>query len=492
MRGTRLATIGACVALAGCGGGGGSDADSPLDEALGHLPDDAPLAIVISTDLDGDQYDATNELIRKFPFGGQAVDQIRGQIESAGVDFDDDVRPLLGNEVVVGVADARDLAGDDPPFIAAVQTEDGGKLEDLAKKDSKEIGEASGAKLYQSDDTVLAVKDDVAVFGDNREIVENALEQREADDRLREEDVEDALDDLPEDRLGAVYVNIETLLEADPRTAVARRISWIGGLRTGGATLSVADSGVGIDLAVNTEGVDEDDLPFAPGAPSPGVIGEDGEIAVGVRDLGQVVRFAEAAGQAANPQGFQQYSTGKTALERQLDLDLDTDLIGQFEGDASVAFDIGGDFAVRAELRDPAAFERTLEKLAPAIGGFAQGAGLGSVGVARPRGGEDFYAIAQAGGGSVVFGVVDRVLVASNDPKRAASLAAEQPRTVQGASGSVVASANAEQVANRFLQNLGGAEALGASLFTGALGDATAWVETGPDGLRARVSLEIE
>ncbi|HWH45278.1 MAG TPA: DUF3352 domain-containing protein [Thermoleophilaceae bacterium] len=485
------ATIATALALAGCGGGSGG-ADSPVDEALGHLPDDAALAIVLTTDLEGDQYEAAGDIVKRFPFGDQALDQLRGQLDSQGIDFDEDVRPLLGNEFVLGVADARDLAGDDPPFVGAVQTSDAGKLEELAQKDSKEIGEAEGAKLYQSDDTVLAVKDDVAVFGDTREVVEEALEQRGKDDRLREEDVEEALDGLPEERLGAVYVNVEELLGADPRSALARRIPWVGALRTAGATLAVEDKSVAFDIAVNTEDVEAEDLPFAAGPESPGVSAAEGEIGVGVRDPGQIVRFAEAAGQAVNPTGFAQYAQGKQLLEKQLDIDIDRDLVGQLAGDTSVAFDIGGDFGLRAELSDPAAFEGVLEKLAPAIPGFAEGAGLGSVGVSRPRGGEDFYAIAQAGGGSVVFGVVDRVLVASNDPQRAATLAGEQPGPVPGTRGSVVAGADAEQVANRFLSGLGGAEALGASLFTGALGQATGSIVTSGDGLRARFALAFE
>lgn len=486
----RLAGLAACAALAAGCGGSGSDADSPLDEALGHLPADAPLAIIVSTDLEGDQFQAAGKLVARFPFGKQAIDQVRGSITSEGVDFDDDVRPLLGNEVVLGAGDARALS--ESGFIAVVQVEDAGKLEALAKKDSREVGEASGAKLYENEDTIVAVDGDVAVFSDSREPVEEALKQRESGDRLRADDVEDALGGLPEDRLGAVYVNVEALLEADPRAALARRIPWVGALRTAGATLSVKDKQVALDLAVNTERVNAADLPFAAGPDSPGVSAGEGEIAVGVRDPGQIARFAEAAAQVVNPTGFAEYSQGKELLERSLKLDVDRDLIGQLSGDTSVAFEIGGGFGARAELSDPAAFERVLEKLAPAIPGFAEGAGLGSVGVARPRGGEDFYAVARAGGGSVVFGVVDRVLVASNDPERAAALAGEQPSLVSGTRGSVVAGANAEQVANGLLARLGGAQALGASLFTGALGQASGWILTGEEGLRARFSLEIE
>ncbi len=40
----------------------------------------------------------------KFPFGGQVKSQIKQSLTQQGVDFDKDVKPLLGNELVVGVA----------------------------------------------------------------------------------------------------------------------------------------------------------------------------------------------------------------------------------------------------------------------------------------------------------------------------------------------------------------------------------------------------
>ena len=60
----------------------------------------------IDTDLDGDQYQALQGLLEKFPFGGQIQDSLQQQLEQgANVDFNDDVRPVLGNPFVVGVTD---------------------------------------------------------------------------------------------------------------------------------------------------------------------------------------------------------------------------------------------------------------------------------------------------------------------------------------------------------------------------------------------------
>src|SRR5262245_22931776 len=85
------------IALAGCGGG--SDSGSALDNALGYLPKDAPFAVAIATDVDGDQYRALGKLIGRFPFGRQALQSLQDQIEAgdSNLDYEDDVKPLLGN-----------------------------------------------------------------------------------------------------------------------------------------------------------------------------------------------------------------------------------------------------------------------------------------------------------------------------------------------------------------------------------------------------------
>ena len=94
---------------------------SALDSALSYLPKDAPFAVAIDTDLDGDQYKALQASLEKFPFGGQIKDSLRQQLEQgSNVDFDDDVKPVLGNPFVVGGTDAPLFTGAPAttPFVA--------------------------------------------------------------------------------------------------------------------------------------------------------------------------------------------------------------------------------------------------------------------------------------------------------------------------------------------------------------------------------------
>lgn len=486
-----LATAAVSAAFVGCGGG--DDADSPLDDALGYLPADAPLVLMLSTDLEGDQFEAAGEMVDQVPFGDQLLEGLKDEVEGDGVDFEDDIRPLLGNDVVLGVPGPRELLADDIGFVAALQTKDGDKLEDLISEEAEEIGDEGDATLYRSDDDdVIAVDGDVVIVATDEDGLRDAIERREGDDRLREDDVEGSFDDLPEDAAARVYGNVEALLEADESTAAARRVDWIGALTTFGATGSIEEDRIAIDFRVNTEGdLAEEDLPIAAGDEAPPVIGRGAEIGGGLRNPAQVIRFAETVGQAISPEGFAEYQQAKQQIAQGLNVDLDEDVIGQFTGDLSVAVDLSGNFAVRAELENPREFERTLERLVRVIPSFAEGAGLGDVGVSRPRGDEDFYAVAGADGEGIVYGVVDDVFVLANDAERAGDLASEQPQEVEGAEGAFVVRADAEQVASALLSDLGGFFQLGAD-FTAPLGDLVGSLRADEDGLRGQLQLEID
>jgi hypothetical protein len=487
------------IALAGCGGGGGSG--SALDEALGYLPKDTPFAVAIDTDVEGGQYDALNKLIRKFPFGQQALQSLQQEIESgdSNLSYEDDVKPLLGNPFVVGSPDpAGFVQSGGENFIGAIQAKDGGKLEDVLKKSgAKEVGEKSGAKIYENGGSTFAIKDDVLVVADTRKTLEAAIDTHEGDDHFDEDTFNKSLEGLPESALIRLYVDVQGLLQADPSTKDAQKVKWVSALRTLGLTGVAESDSLDFQFDLKTEGdLSDDDLPIAAGDESPQIVEQPGQISFGIRDPGQIVRFAEAAGQAIDPQGFGQYAAGKTQIEKQLGVDVDKDLVDQLSGDVSVNLAVDGTYGVRAEVKDPAAFKRTLAKVAPILPSVAQGAGAGVTGLSKPKAGNPFYALAQPDGSSIVFGVVDDVFVLSNKPVAAAALAKATPSDVSGAEGSVVLSADAEQVAKRALAQLGPqlgfGGALGGTLFTGPLGDLTGSMSASPDGLKGKVSLGID
>ena len=483
------------LALPGCGG----DSGSALDTALSYIPRDAAFAAALDTDLDGDQYGALNDLLNEFAFSGEVREQLRERLgQASGGRFDEDVRPLLGNPAVIGITQAP---GEEMEAVLAMQTADEDKLNELVEqRNARELGEAAGATLYQDENNFFAVEGDVIVFAFDRAGLTAAVERADGDDHLDEEAFESALDGLPENAVARVYADVEALLRNDPGSADARKVKWIAALRTLGAAVVAKGESLEVEFRLRTEGdLSDADLPIAPGDESPGVIKREGEVGFGVRDLAHIVRFAENAAQAIDPAGFGDYAQAKRTIDEQLDVSLDDDLVGQLGGEVAASVSTVGGFGVRAQLEDPQAFERTLESVSDVLPSFAQGAGFGTdIELTKPRAGSDFYELSDGDGGSVIFGVADEVLVVASDRRHAQELATTEPSAVDGASGSVVTSTDAEQLANQFIAvfgeqfgipDIGG---LGASLLTGPLGDLNGSVSASPDELRGKFTLAIE
>ena len=491
----------ALLALAGCGGG--DDSGSPLDSALSVLPKGTPFAVAIDTNVDGDQYKALDKLIDRFPFSGQIKGSLQRQLEqsSGGLSFNDDIKPVLGNPIVVGASKPDAVTGDSNAIVAAIQAKDKDKLDDLVKSQKPaKTGEASGATLYKDGDTVFAVKDDLVVFANDEADLKAALARADGDSHFDEDAFNEGLDGLPDGALARIYTDVEALLKSDPSTADARRVKWIAALRDVGATVTAKENGVDIDFRAKTDGnLSDEDLPIAPGDEAPPVIKRPGEIGLGIRDLAHIVHFGENAGQSIDPSGFGQYEQAKKTIDRQLGVSLDKDLIAQLDGNVSATVALDGGFGVRADLKDPQAFERTLAKVADVLPSFAEGAGFGTVGLSKPKAGQKFYALARPDGSAVVFGVVGQTLVVANDSKRAAALAAGQaPADVPGARGSVTLSADAEQLVNRLLSQygpalgLGDLGSLGVGMFARPLGDLNGWMSASPDQLTGKLTLGVE
>ena len=490
------------AALAGCGGGD-EGSGSSLDNALGYLPEDAPLVISFDTDPEGSQVKAIQAIVERFPFADQVTQSLEESLSQEDVDFEKDVKPLLGNEFVVGAPDVSALVGggdeSDDQFVAAIEANDAGKLEDLIKRDdTKETGEQDGAKLYEdSDGDTFAIEDGVLVVAGSRELLDAALKQRDGDGKLTADVFDEATADLPDDALVRLSTDVGALLAADPETKPALEVEWVGALRTLGATLAFEEDRAALDfrLATDPEGLTDEDLPIAAGPESPAVIDSPNEIGLGVRGPEQILAFAENAGQAVDPSGFGDYSAGKQAIESRLDLSIDDDIFGQLEDDVSVSIGLDGKFGVRAGVKDPQAFTATLDKLGKALPDIAENAVGEPIGYAPPKKGEDFYALATADGDTVVYGVVDGVFVLANDSTRASQLAEDETKDVEGAEGSIAMSADAQQLVSRGVSEFGGGGiggALGGSLFAEPLGEFTGSVGAETDGLTGRLELTFD
>ncbi|HZC12921.1 MAG TPA: DUF3352 domain-containing protein, partial [Thermoleophilaceae bacterium] len=219
------------AALVACGGEEGSA--TGLDAGLAYLPEEAPFAIAIDTDLDGEQYDAIDSILAKFPLEVTSVKELlREQLagDGSGVDFERDLEPILGNRFVMGAIDGSFIhSSTTSDFVAAIEASDMGALEDLIQKTgAKETGEVAGATKYEDDGSVFAVEDDVVVFAGSDELLDQALERADGDDHLDSDTFDEALEGLPESAAARLYADLEALIAADPGTQNARMVEWVG------------------------------------------------------------------------------------------------------------------------------------------------------------------------------------------------------------------------------------------------------------------------
>jgi hypothetical protein len=513
----RLAPLFAATAIAASGCGGDSDSGAgPLDNALGYLPEDAPLVITIDTDVEGSQFKNVQKIADKFPFADQLSGQLKQRLESGDVSYENDVKPLLGNEFVVGATDVNSIVNrgssggldggedsDDDEFVGAVQVKDSGKLEDLIKNEGEEKGEESGAKIYEDDDgDAFAIEDDVLVVADSRNRLEQALEQRDADDRLTEEEFDKTVDGLPKEALVKVGGDLQRLIATDPDTKQAQEVKWVAALRTFGAALSFTGDSAEVSFKLGTDGGDlsDEDIPLATGAESPGVLDLPNEIGIGLRDPAQLFTFGESAAQAVDPEQYADYQQTKAAAERRLGIDIDDDLIGQLEGDASISVSTRGDVGVRIELADEAKFSDTLDKLEKELPAFISSTGGSRTRLTRAG---DVTVIRSADGDTLAYKVEDGALVLSNRPSRVEQVAGEQPVDVPGAKGALVMSADAEELVLQALRSQGGSlgggglggglgQALGGRIIAGSLDQLTGSAEASKDGITGKFSLSFD
>ena len=490
------------LVAAGCGGG--SEAGSPLENALGYAPKDTPFVVAINTDIEGSQGKSLQAIGERFPFTGQIKSQLQSLLSDEDLDYEKDLKPFLGNEFVVSATDVQSFTdeGDTDDFVGAIEAKDKKALDNLVEKSKmKEIGEKSGAKLYESEDgSVSAIDEKTLVVAGDRKLLEAALARRDGEDSLSAEDFEEGVEQLPEENLVRGYFDIAGLIAAEPGGADARKVKYVAAMDTFGFSASAKDDSLTVDFRLSTdkEELSEGDLPLAPGPESPEVLeGEDGKIGVGLREPEQVLSFSESTAEAIDPAGFGDYNSGKETLEKQLDVDVEEDILAQMD-ELATRFSIDGNFGLHAPVKDPAAFKRTLDRLGKALPDILESSTGGTVGYQAATKKNDFYALSLPNGRSIVYGVFDGAFVISNDTTEAGALSVSaKTATVEGAKGAVAAKTDAQELANAAARQYGGQLGIpgggaGASLFTGPLGDLTGAVAAEPEATTGKITLDFD
>jgi Protein of unknown function (DUF3352) len=479
--------VATALVATGCGSKSSSTGGS-LDTALGYVPKNAPLVIAIDTNSNGGQWKQVDQLLGRFPFGGQVKQQLKNAFNArANVDYDKDVKPLLGNDMVLAITAVAQQPNVQTPYVFAWKLKDESAARKLIQATTQKSGTLDGLDVYGAPPTNFAViKDSTLVIADTMPSLKAALD-RPKGDHMSASDFQGALNGLNSDSLLRMTGNFQQLLTGK-QALVARKIKWLSALSTFGLTLRAEPDGIAYDFKAKTDssGLTSKDLPLASGTASPPVVKRAGEVAFGVRGPAQIVSFAQQAAQITNPKGYGKYLRDKVKLSKQLGVDVDRDLIGQLTGNATVSISVDGGVAVKADVRDPATAAATLTKVAPRLPKLARGRGktetLSSSG--------PLYTLTQPNGKKVVFGVIGKSFVVASDAARAVQIAGQSPSPVAGAKGSLVFFSDARALANAVAAKRG--QGVAAQVITSALGDFSGYVDSETNGITGHLELQIK
>ena len=214
---TLLVLSASVLAAAGCGNEEGAGGASELVPARAAFYGEATL------NPEGEQQEAVNAILARFPGGGQAGDRLKELIDralresDAPVSFQKDIEPWLGDEAAFF---ASGMAGDGNFRSAAalVATDD----EDAALEAVEKTGEGEITRRtykdveYMTDesDEASAVFDGFVVLGSEAG-VKAVIDTKEGGEKLSDDErYTNAIEDAAEDRLGLFYLNSPELIRS--------------------------------------------------------------------------------------------------------------------------------------------------------------------------------------------------------------------------------------------------------------------------------------
>lgn len=387
------ALAGVAIAVAGCGGDSESGAEA--GEIASYVPAGSPVYLEASTDFDGPQWTQVDTLAKLFPAYPEMKRSLQEDLQGEDVDFETEVKPLLGERAAVAALappDAAEVQGsltsgrpdaaagaaadvaEDQEFIGLVELADG--KEDALKSLLQEQGmtrggERAGAEWYRDpeDETVTAVADGVMVVSDTEEDLFAALDAHEdgGDRTLAGTDrFTDALGKLPADSFGHAYIDVGAFVQA--ASAASPQAEQLGAdeYRNTVVAASLVAEAEGARIKGVVMGAPNADTPtFSPGLAErvPG----DAIAYVGFSDLSSgvanAVRQAMASGSAESNQQLDAL-TGQ--LPQLLGVSLE-DLSALTSGEHALVVTSAGrrqpGVALALQVEDPAAATRTLDAL---------------------------------------------------------------------------------------------------------------------------------
>lgn len=262
-----LAVVATVTAVAvGCGGESSSSTGSEPAEVAAFIPAGAPAYFEVSTDFDGEQWQQVVALAKKFPSYPKLEQQIQKGLSEEGVDFERDVRPLLGDRAAVAALRAPDTdatvtdeatasdAFDDSGFVAAIALAEGKEqnVKELLVMNGAQRQERDGTEYFTDEDSASAVTDGTLVVSDTPDDLFTALDaQKAGGDRTLagSSRFTDALARLPGDTFAQGYLDLGALVQQATASSTDRQQLEALGIR------DYESSAIAMSLASEEQGM---------------------------------------------------------------------------------------------------------------------------------------------------------------------------------------------------------------------------------------------
>jgi Protein of unknown function (DUF3352) len=199
MRALRLIALAAFVfTLLGCG----ADERARTADGAEIAPADVPVFVSIDSDLSSDQWQQVDELLNRFPARSMLISELRSTMkESAGLDYEDEVKPALGDEVDLVWLD---FANGGSNVVGLTKPKDEDAFRRMVAK-----GNSTGP-----DDLICEELDGWFVCADARAKIERFRGQSGGEKLADDERYNDALAELPDPALVHVYVRGQSIVDA--------------------------------------------------------------------------------------------------------------------------------------------------------------------------------------------------------------------------------------------------------------------------------------
>jgi hypothetical protein len=479
------------AAIAGCGsssGSGSGSAPSPVATELSYFPTNAPFILSFATNPRSSALQsAENSLLSRFPEATLGIDALEQKLQSIGLNYDTDIKPLFGNPIMLGASSGTSLsassAGSDYLFAWVASSASG--LKSLISKllhGSASVGTRDGASLYQLGGVSLAVDGATALIG-SADAVTAALTRHAQKAGFTAAEYSNFTTGLPQSTLMEAFGSLTGVL-SQPSAAKARQVPWVAAIRSYGAAISATSTGVTFQYRVDTSGgaLTSSQIPIAAGTTAPDLAG-NAPIIVGIDDPDQIVSFALAAEQATSPASYAQFLARDAKLKRSEGIDLQS-LTSLLTGSLIVESDTHTTIG-RVTVSNPSAAANVLAKLASAPHGLFKNATK----ISKLGGG--FYAI--KGKTTLTVGVTGNQLVlgkATVAQDKAFAAAPTAPASF--AHGSVAFQLSLVDLLRSKLGAAGGGEASQIiQLLLSHLGNLTGWAAASPSALTGSATLAI-